>query len=254
MVKSSLVQYKFNNAAKRYLSNATMQKISAQVLNGYLDKYATTNSIIVDLGSGVGTLQHRDDDRYHENCICYDISLNMLKNAPYENRVNGNAYNLPFANESVDIVISNLMIQWVDDKNQVIAEIKRILKPKGYLILTTLIQPSLYELNDAWSEVDDLVHSISFVDHMTYKLLFANLDAWQVYIDHSWSQTFYFSDGYSLMRHFKSTGTSLPRTNVDSGLGGRRSLHKFIEAYEKLRTTSGLPLTYNYLLLAVQKV
>ncbi|NCA67427.1 MAG: class I SAM-dependent methyltransferase [Clostridia bacterium] len=96
---------------------------------------------VLDLGAGLGTasIPLAKNGLY---TIAADISNVMLSTAV--KRANGrfdklicarmNAYELMLADNSVDIVVENAMIHLVDNPEDVIREIKRVLKHDGYLI------------------------------------------------------------------------------------------------------------------------
>lgn len=68
-----------------------------------------------------------------------DISDAMLKYAQQKGLnaklLKADSENLPFENESFDVVSSITMMEFVNDQNRVLAEMYRVLKPNGYLLL-----------------------------------------------------------------------------------------------------------------------
>ncbi|WP_196598423.1 class I SAM-dependent methyltransferase [Pectinatus frisingensis] len=58
-----------------------------------------------------------------------EINLNII---PMENvDIVGNAENLPFEDESVDVIISNAVLEHVDNLDKALSEMQRVLKPNG---------------------------------------------------------------------------------------------------------------------------
>jgi malonyl-CoA O-methyltransferase len=53
---------------------------------------------------------------------------------------------------SVDLAVSNLMLQWCD-LDLAFAEIRRVLKPDGFVSFTTFGPDTLRELRAAWAAV-----------------------------------------------------------------------------------------------------
>lgn len=245
-----LVQNNFNKAANNYLQNSDIQKEPAlQVISNLAECHS--NGLILDLGSGPSTLAHSRCLSYNNATISFDISMEMLKHIDGKLKINGDANNLPFANNSFSTVISNLMIQWSENKKAVIQEVYRVIKLNGLFIFTTLITPSLHELQTSWEEVDDLQHTLQFI----------NLESYHTYLLESgftiikskiWSRTIYFNSVYEIFSHFKNTGTNLPKS-PRQGLGGKEKLKKLAESYKKHKTTQGLPLTYVYLIIVAIK-
>ena len=74
--------------------------------------------------------------------IATDISDAMLRQAIEKNLdaeiLKADAGELPFKNESFDVVASVTMIEFVNSKDVVLSEIYRVLKPGGYLLLGCL--------------------------------------------------------------------------------------------------------------------
>ena len=52
--------------------------------------------------------------------------------------IQGNAYELPFDNASLDLVYMVTVLQEIPDRNKALAEVKRVLKPGGFLAVTEL--------------------------------------------------------------------------------------------------------------------
>jgi SAM-dependent methyltransferase len=63
--------------------------------------------------------------------------------------VAGDAETLPFAAESLDLVVSALHLQWLDDLPGALAQIRRALRPDGLLLASLLGGDTLAELRDA---------------------------------------------------------------------------------------------------------
>ena len=252
-MQQKLIQYNFNASAKTYIQHAQIQKIAALKLIDKLSKYHT-QGFILDLGSGPGTMQHCPNNSYQS--ILYDLSYKMLKagiTGAKENilAINGDAGFLPFATGSIPSVISNLMLQWSMDKLQVLREIKRILIPDGVFLFTTLISPSLWQLKAAWGKLDALEHTLDFSSYEAYIDLIKQAGLKIIYSE-SFEKMINFTDIYALMRHFKQTGTALPKSNMNKGLSGGKLFRDLEVAYDKNQSDQTLPLSYQYLFMVVK--
>ncbi|MFY9656783.1 MAG: methyltransferase domain-containing protein [Methylocystis sp.] len=64
---------------------------------------------------------------------------------------------LPFANASLDLVVSGLALQWVDDLPGVFAQVRRILAPDGLFLACIIGGVSLFELRQALIEAESEV-------------------------------------------------------------------------------------------------
>jgi ubiquinone/menaquinone biosynthesis C-methylase UbiE len=122
------------------------------------------NSIIVDIGCGTGFPLLELAQRFGESCKLYGID-------PWEKAIDrankkkeqygiknvellkGIGENMPFNNEHIDTVISNLGINNFQNPDEVITECFRILKSKGKLIFTTNLFGHFNEFYSIFTEV-----------------------------------------------------------------------------------------------------
>ncbi|WP_417388003.1 class I SAM-dependent methyltransferase [Gimesia sp.] len=114
---------------------------------------------ILDLGTGTALIPIEICQRIpHLQIIAADLAAEMLKVAQQNIQRAGlsesiflehaDAKQLPCENHSFDGVISNSLIHHIPEPQTVFAEIKRVLKPGGFLFLRDLLRPdSQAELN-----------------------------------------------------------------------------------------------------------
>ncbi len=93
---------------------------------------------VCDLGSGSGNHAH-EIKKYAKKVVGVDSSRNMLayaqKKYPGVDFIFADAASLPLKDASFDAVFSFGLFEYVDIAN-VLGEVKRILKPSGFLIMT----------------------------------------------------------------------------------------------------------------------
>lgn len=109
-----------------------------------LERYET----IVDIGCGAGFPLFELAERFGPDCKVYGIDpwLNAIERAK-QKRINygvdnvilveRSAEQLPFPDNSVDLIVSNLGINNFDEPGIVFNECKRVMKPGGRLAITT---------------------------------------------------------------------------------------------------------------------
>jgi len=105
---------------------------------------------ILDLGSGQGHITARIKRAYpHGDISALDYSISAIEYAvdhfPKIDFVVGDAYEPPFAENYFDIVVCNNLWEHVPDPIFLLKKISRILKPSGFLIIST---PSRYRLQN----------------------------------------------------------------------------------------------------------
>ncbi len=88
--------------------------------------------------------------------ISLDPSEAMLAQAAPP-RVAGQLDALPFAEGSLDLVVSGLSLHFVDDLPGALIQIRRALKPDGLLLAALLGGRTLHELREAWLLAEDEV-------------------------------------------------------------------------------------------------
>ena len=109
---------------------------------------------VLDAGCGAGLYVPALTERLTSGgrIISADLSLGMLRDVAAKsfagdtNLLNANLLSIPLPNESCDVLLANHMLYHVPDIPAAIAEIKRVLKPGGYLIAATNARDSMMQL------------------------------------------------------------------------------------------------------------
>jgi len=152
----------FGNASGTYESASRLQRLMG---NTMLQKLQSTGdslvrSNVLDLGCGTGWFTRTFVDQGPVAGLTgVDLSSGMLQQARENGPegiswVVGDAEQLPFPDDSCDLIFSNLMIQWCDDPRAVLRECRRVLRPGGHIMVSTLLDGTLCELKAAWQTAD----------------------------------------------------------------------------------------------------
>ncbi|MDP0561354.1 MAG: malonyl-ACP O-methyltransferase BioC [Candidatus Endonucleobacter sp. (ex Gigantidas childressi)] len=238
----------FSRAANSYDDVARLQKrVAARTMMLLPSLQAPLK--ILDLGSGTGCQTNVLAKRYSGSLVVgIDLSAGMVQYAKSKYReVCNNAWsvgdieNLPFQSSSFDLVYSSLAIQWCDLQT-VIQQVKRILKPKGTFIFSTLTEGSMPELRATWQLVDEGMHTNSFPSFSEQKKILQN-ESLQIKALRCQSETLFYSDVLTLLLELKSLGVNTIRS-PRKGLMSRKKLESLCAAYETFREKEGLPLSY----------
>lgn len=152
----------FGNARSTYENASRLQRFMG---NTMLQKLQTRNAVradseALDLGCGTGWFSRKLAAMEQVGEVAgVDLSRGMVQEAREKSSqgidwVVGDAEHLPLSDASYDLIFSNLMIQWCEDPRAVFRECRRILRPGGRLMVSSLLDGTLRELNSAWKAVD----------------------------------------------------------------------------------------------------
>jgi malonyl-CoA O-methyltransferase len=211
-----------------------------------------TPRAVLDLGAGTGHATRALKRRYPGALVvAADIAPAMLARAKGQSRwlrrferVRADAYTLPFAAGTFDLVYSSLMLQWCDDLDAVFAEIARILAPGGLLLFSTFGPGTLAELREAWAASGAPGNHVNhfFDPHaLGAALMQAGLSEPVLDVDR---HIVAYPDTLTLMRELKAIGAHNTTRGRPRGLTGRGHISAMTRAYEALRRDGTLPATY----------
>jgi malonyl-CoA O-methyltransferase len=250
-LERSRVRASFERASAGYESAATLQASVAAELLERLGVFRLAPERVLDLGAGTGRLTSALKQRYRRALVvALDLAPGMLREArrhlrPWRRfaRVCGDAQQLPLADASVDVIFSNLMLQWCQPLDAALAEVRRVLRPAGLIAFSTLGTDTLCELRGAWAEADGYNHVNHFADvhEVGDALVRAGLTEPVLDVDR-------IDMGYphvlALMRDLKAIGAHNVTAGRSRALAGRARLERLSAAYERHRSGGRLPSTW----------
>ena len=245
------VRASFDRASATYDEAAVLQaRVRAQLLER-LDYVRLAPKTILDAGCGTGLAATPLLKRYPgSRLIALDVAPGMLGVARNRRHwwrrasvVCADAAAIPLADDSVDLIFSNLMLQWCNDPDEVFREFRRVLAPHGLMTFTTFGPDTLTELRAAWRAVDDRVHVNRFIDmhDIGDAMVRAGLAEPVMDVDH-FCMTY--PRVLDLMRDLKAIGAHNVTAGRGRGLTGRRRLDALAAAYEPHRREGRLPATW----------
>jgi malonyl-CoA O-methyltransferase len=159
----SAIARDFGAASGTYNPAARLQRYMGQVMLDRIEAHADrgdTSGVALDLGCGTGWFTNELGALANAKLtLGVDLAPGMLTfarsaSAPGLTWLAADAESLPLADKSVDLVFSNLMIQWAENPQRVLSECRRVLRPGGQLLVSTLLDGTLTELREAWREAD----------------------------------------------------------------------------------------------------
>lgn len=237
----------FSRAAPSYDSVAQLQR---DVANNLLETLPLTHqATLLDLGCGTGYCLPALQQKMHGGTLlAVDLALGMLQFARQERDVNAgwiaaDAENLPFADNTIDLVVSSLALQWCEQPQRLFTELRRVLPPNGKLLFSTLGPATLKELRAAWASVDDYTHVNDFCAETVLRAAL-----WQAgFTIEQWTtemRELSYGSVIELSRGLKALGAHNSNAGQPRGLTGRQSLRQLEAAYDGFRKDGVLPATY----------
>lgn len=242
----------FGRAASRYRAIAALQReVEAQLLEqlDYLGERQPAR--VLDLGCGPGHASGAIKRRWPKaEVIAADLALPMLHEAGKQSRfwrpiqrVCADANQLPFCDQSFELIFSSLCLQWVDDLPATLAEFRRLLRPDGLLLFSSFGPDTLIELRESYQRCGHEPPLSVFLPIQTIGdgLLAAGFRDPVVERDH---YTLTYPTLPQLMQELRAIGANDARHNRPRGLSGRHRLQQVTAAYEALRRDGVLPSSW----------
>ncbi|GAB6195874.1 malonyl-ACP O-methyltransferase BioC [Lysobacter xanthus] len=254
----------FSRAAAHYDEAAALQrevgKRLAESLPYYEDKAlgARTPEVVLDVGCGTGHGTALLQAQWPKaQVVGLDLAPGMVRTAQQRlgarrglfdfakkpRFVRGDALALPFAGGSVDVLFSNLCVQWIEDLPAVFAEFRRVLKPDGLLLVSTFARQTLMELREAFADADEAPHVSPFVDIAQFGDAMVAAGFRDPVLDRDVFRVAE-PDLPSIMRGLRTLGATNAMSDRRRALTGRARFARAAKAYESMRGADGLPVTW----------
>lgn len=245
------VRTAFDRASARYEAAARLQAQVGDELAGRLEAFEFSPRVVLDLGCGTGRNTRELKRRYpHALVLALDLSLGMLQQARRHQqlfrrfeRACGDAQRLPLASASVDLIFSNLMLQWCQPLDAAFAEVRRVLRPAGFFAFSTFGPATLQELRSAWARSDGYNHVNHFIDVHDIGEALVRAGLTEPVLDVDRHEVSY-PDALTLMRDLKAIGAHNVTAGRPRSLLGRAHLARMSRAYEEVRREGSLPATF----------
>lgn len=246
------VRRSFSRAAPTYAATAVLQREVESRLLEQLDYVEREPARILDVGSGPGRASAALKARWPKaQVIALDLALPMLHEAKKQSgwwrpkfaRVNADASALPLADGSVDLLFSNLCIQWVTDLPALFAEWRRVVAPGGLVLVSTFGPDTLHELRAAFAAVDDDPHVSPFapIQALGDALLASGFRDPVLDAD---TFTLTYPGARDLMHELRAIGAGNAARARRRTLTGKAHMQRVHAAYEPFRRDGVLPATY----------
>jgi malonyl-CoA O-methyltransferase len=201
---------------------------------------------ILDLGTGTGKALPALAALYPDaEILGLDLTPAMLQMAASRATtipavlVCGDAARLPFPDQSIDLVFSSLAIHWSPVLDQVLGEVRRVLRHPGLFTFTTPGPESYKELRAAWRAVDHAPHVIPFPEMRALGDGLVRAGLAEPVMDTD-TLTLKYNNFPQLVADLRATGTTNASSGRNQGLTGRKAWSRLAATYEKERDPEGL--------------
>ncbi|WP_237247071.1 malonyl-ACP O-methyltransferase BioC [Sideroxyarcus emersonii] len=247
----------FSRAATRYDAAAVLQREVCIRMLEKLDIIKIQPARVLDVGSGTGWGTRQLGERYPQADItALDIAFGMLQVARgtsswWQKLFSGSkqrflcadAEALPLAAQSVDMVWSNLAVQWCNDLPATFAGLHRVIRTDGLLMFSTFGPDTLQELRTAFDGVDGYNHVNRFADmhdigDMLVEAGFADP------VMEMEKLTLTYDDVKAVMQDLRSIGAHNATAGRAPGMLGKARWARIVQNYEALRRNGKLPATF----------
>ncbi|MBS4097251.1 MAG: malonyl-ACP O-methyltransferase BioC [Sulfuricella sp.] len=253
------VRRAFDRAARSYDAAAALQR---EVCDRMVERLALLKFVphtILDAGCGTGYGLQGLRRHYPEaHVVALDLAPAMLATArgkegwrrwlPWAGRgrqsyLCGDLEALPLRAGCIDMLWSNLAVQWCNDLPALFAGMHRVLAPDGLLMFSTFGPDTLKELRQAFGELDGYPHVSRFTDmhDIGDALVHAGFSAPVMDMDRI---TLTYDDLAQLMRDLKAIGAHNATAGRRKGMMGKGEWRRLQAIYETQRRNGKLPATY----------
>ncbi len=150
----------FDQLAADWSSNYRSKSLFADrlgIISNFFLSLELSGPMVLDVGCGSGRIAMELAGR---NAIVFgtDISERMIRyakrtadtSASPVRYTRGSATSLPYRNSTFDVVVSASVVEWIDQDQQAILEMARVLKPGGKILISVPNRKSFFRLLEKW--------------------------------------------------------------------------------------------------------
>ncbi|HCI52618.1 MAG TPA: malonyl-[acyl-carrier protein] O-methyltransferase BioC [Gallionella sp.] len=257
VIDKKAMRQAFSRAAEGYDASAVLQREVCTRMLERLEYIKLQPERLLDAGSGTGWGGRQLAEKYPAaQVISLDIAIGMLQTSKSRSSwwqklfggcrqlpVCADVEALPLAANSLDMVWSNLAVQWCNDLPATFVELHRVLKTEGLLMFSTLGPDTLKELRQAFKGVDERSHLNRFADMHDIGDMLVQAGFAEPVMDMEYL-TLTYEDVRGVLQDLKAIGAHNTTAGRGQGLMGKAAWARLLENYEKLRRDGKLPATY----------
>lgn len=239
MLDKNLVKVRFKKNLKTYEKSASVQAQMAGILSLKISECCGKNfNKIFEFGAGTGGLTKRlikniDFEQYLANDIMEESKEYVKKILHNANFITGDIEKVQI-DEKFDLVVSNAVMQWIPDIEELLPKLRKLISDEGYFAFTTFGELNYAEIKETTGL------SLHYLKSERLKQL-CEKDFEIIYYDED-IVNLYFNSPIDVLKHIKYSGTN----GLKSLSWTYTKLKHFEKFYkENFSIQSKVKLTYN---------
>lgn len=239
MINKNLVKFRFKKSIGTYDSSAVIQKeMASKLVEKILEHCGTNFHKVFEFGVGTGFLsknilseikfeEYYANDIIEESEFCIKNIINDAKFLP------GDIEKIEL-NEKFDLILSNAVMQWILDTDELLLKIKNNLEEEGYFAFTTFGEQNFKEIRETTGV------SLKYLKTETLKE--KCLQDFEIIHFEENIQTLCFDTPLDVLKHIKYSGTNGIKS-LNWTVSKVRDFEKFYK--ESFSMGEKVMLTYN---------
>ncbi|VAX18978.1 hypothetical protein MNBD_NITROSPINAE04-589 [hydrothermal vent metagenome] len=269
LITKQKIRRAFDKSSADYARYADFQNEVADEVAVAIERSGVAGGVALDIGCGAGRLTARlAESGAFSTIAALDLSGGMVRQARIASKeftcvhaIQADAERMPIKENSIDLAVSSLAFQWMDDLPGVFRMIATALKPGGRLIGATLGNGTFNELREAFKYTiggrSDSGSNGTFHKFVTEKKMSEMMTGAGMEVETSSAHRV---KTYASLPHFLKTLKKVGAQNnhglSDLGLGRRSIMEKLESSYhEKFAVDGGgVRATYDLIMFDAVRV
>ncbi len=223
----SKIKANFNQANQSYNYNAILQKIVVDNLVELANFDISNANSIIDLGAGTGFIADKITSKFSDkNLFQLDIADKMLETNQFATpKIVADIEALPFDKNTFDLGLSSLSFQWLNNLENSIFEVLKLIKHNGNFHFSLIADGSLQELKTSCKSCDVDLAINNFIDERNLEIILKKLKL--NYQLKSETIILEYQDFYSILKSMKSIGAGYSKNKQFIGRGQFETIASF---------------------------